>query len=183
MGPALNRWIPGYRIRNAVLADCDPWNPSLEYAAGDKIFYELDDETHWVANRFVYESTPPLTSDGEWFWSPINSSECPDPGDPDDVSARDFLDQLTPEGSQIAVDLIPGPFDPDAQAIAEAFVQNFDQTLTSGGYEPFLSSTPAAISDLPGGVSVGASGQAQYAMRLPVLPGHTDLTPTFGFAL
>ena len=66
---------------------CPAWRNNVTYQSGNKIVYNGQ---AYVANRFVYLNTPPIDSDQEWFWSPIDAALCLQ-------GNTAFLAQLTPE--------------------------------------------------------------------------------------
>ncbi len=61
-------------ISFAWAVNCEQWINSITYDSGSTIIYE---NQTYIANRFVYQNTPPCPEDDEWFWSPIESCEEP----------------------------------------------------------------------------------------------------------
>ena len=51
----------------SIATACSAWNSSATYNTGDLIAYQ---GAHYQANRPVFQNTPPVASDNEWFWSP-----------------------------------------------------------------------------------------------------------------
>lgn len=50
---------------SALFADIAEWQNDVTYNAGEKVVYQ---EKVYVAQRFVYQNTPPVENDSEWFW-------------------------------------------------------------------------------------------------------------------
>ena len=48
---------------------CQQWVNDIEYEAGETIIYE---GAGYIANRHVYQNTPPRPEGNEWFWSPTD---------------------------------------------------------------------------------------------------------------
>lgn len=164
------------RLTQRSASSCEPWDPVREYEAGDEITYAEpgEDPKAYVANRFVFQNTPPADWQGDWFWSQIDDSECDDGSHPD---LEAFLDELTPEGRQIAESFTVPLSDPDAQALAHQFVDEFTSQLAAGAYQPHLDANSDALNSLTGALSVGANGQLSVSVPLPVIPGREGLTP------
>ncbi len=50
-----------------VVIKAEPWNGSSTYEKGDTV---KQADKFWIANRKVYQNTPPPDS---WFWRPVNT--------------------------------------------------------------------------------------------------------------
>lgn len=91
---------------NSYAQTCQGWENDVEYAYESTIIYEGEG---YIANRLVYQNTPPRPEDNEWFWSPHDcGSTPPSDGFWKEVGTGEYKDIVNTNNATVGIGFVGG---------------------------------------------------------------------------